>query len=55
MRISPFLALAVASFGLAACSINTAPRTPDVVTVQPTTPAPAVVTTQPAPSTVYVR
>jgi hypothetical protein len=54
MRISPFLALAVASFGLVACSINTAPRTPDVVSVQPASP-PAVITTQPAPSAILVR
>jgi hypothetical protein len=54
MRISPFLALAAASFGLIACSINTAPRTPDVVSVQPAA-QPTVVTTQPAPSTVLVR
>jgi len=57
MRISPVIALAAASFGLVACSINTAPpaaRSPDVVAVQPAT-APTVVTTQPAPSTVFVR
>jgi hypothetical protein len=52
MRILPLLAVVVASAGLTACSINTAPapaRSPDVV-VQP---APAVMTT-PAPSSTIV-
>ena len=53
MRILPVLAVAIASLGLTACSINTAPRSPDVVAVQP---APSAVVTTPAPaSTVIVR
>lgn len=56
MRILPIAAVAFASLGLAACSINTAPapsRAPDVVAVQP---VPSAVVTTPAPSsTVVVR
>ena len=53
MRILPLLAVVVASAGLAACSINTAPppaRPADVV-VQP---APSAVVTTPAPSSTIV-
>ena len=53
MRILPVLAATVVSLGLAACTVNTAPRSPDVIAVQP---APAAVVTTPMPSsTVVVR
>ena len=53
MRILPLLAVIMASAGLVACSINTAPpsRAPDVVVQQP---APSAVVTTPAPSSTIV-
>jgi hypothetical protein len=54
MRVLPVLAVLVASVGLSACSINSAPpRQPDVVAVQP---APTPMMMAPASgSTVVVR
>jgi hypothetical protein len=44
----------LAAFGLAGCTVNTAPRGPEYVAVP--TPAPTVITTVPvAPPAVYLR
>jgi hypothetical protein len=53
MRVLPVLAVLVASVGLSACSINSAPpRQPDVVAVQP---APTPMMAPASGSTVVVR